>query len=134
MLYVFPGDPQQNEKGLLDVEFQDQKGTPGIRISFDEQGLFRLKAGYRNKTLLNYHSGTRYEIVVDLDAHMYTVTVNGEKMSENTFFAPLDHVARFLSEPEIPHVSRPRYAYGSEVRSSRSRVKNRPCDFSSSIL
>jgi len=87
---------QQNNRGLLDVEFQDKKGTPGIRISFDELGSLRLKAGYRNKNLLSYQPGMRYDIVVDLDAdaRMYTVTVNGEKMSENTFFAPLDNVAR----------------------------------------
>lgn len=87
--------PLQNDKGQLDIEFQDAKGTPGIRLSFDSAGELISKAGYRNKNLLKYEAGKEYKIGVELntDQRMYTVTINGKKESAALFFAPLDKVS-----------------------------------------
>lgn len=89
--------PQQNNKGLLDIEFQDAKGSPGIRLSFDSTGTITTKAGYRTKNLLKYETGKEYKIRVELntDKRFYTVEVNG-KRSAGIFFAPLDKVQRIV--------------------------------------
>jgi hypothetical protein len=92
----FSVEPQQNGHGLLDIEFQDAKGTPGIRISFDSAGVFRTKAGYRNKNLLDYNPGEKYEIKVQLntETRLYSITVNGKNLGNNILFAPLESVSR----------------------------------------
>jgi hypothetical protein len=89
-------EPGQNEHGLLDIEFQDAKGTPGIRLSFDSLGVFRTKAGYRNKNLLEYKSGEKYEIKVRLntETRIYSISVNGKNLGNNILFAPLEAVSR----------------------------------------
>lgn len=88
--------PVQNNTGLLDVEFLDAKGTPGIRLSFDSTGVFRTKAGYRDKNLLNYQPGQRYDIKVQVNVHtrLYTVVVNGKQVGTGVLFAPLESVTR----------------------------------------
>jgi hypothetical protein len=89
--------PQQNSNGLLDIEFQDAKGTPGIRLSFDSAGNFTTKAGYRLKNIQKFNAGETYKIKVDLntDQRFYTVDVNGKK-SSGLFFAPLESVERIV--------------------------------------
>ena len=90
--------PDQNLNGLLDIEFQDAKGTPGIRLSFDSTGVFRTKAGYRNKTLLKYEANQEYKILVRLntETRLYTVSVNGNNTGNNILFAPLESVERIV--------------------------------------
>jgi len=90
--------PNQNFNGLLDIEFQDAKGTPGIRLSFDSTGVIRTKAGYRNKTLMKYEANQEYKIVVKLntETRLYTVTVNGKNTGNNILFAPLESVERIV--------------------------------------
>lgn len=89
--------PQQNSNGMLDIEFQDAKGTPGIRLSFDSTGNFTTKAGYRIKNLQKFNAGEAYKIKVDLntDQRFYTIEVNGKK-SSGLFFAPLESVSRIV--------------------------------------
>jgi hypothetical protein len=89
-------EPKQTDHGLLDIEFQDAKGTPGIRISFDSTGVLRTKAGYRNKTLLQYKSGEKYDVKVQLntETRLYSVSVNGKNLGNNVLFAPLESVSR----------------------------------------
>jgi hypothetical protein len=89
--------PQQNSNGMLDIEFQDAKGTPGIRLAFDSTGNFTTKAGYRIKNLQKFNAGETYKIKVELntDQRFYTVDVNGKK-SSGLFFAPLETVSRIV--------------------------------------
>ncbi|MDQ6479114.1 exo-alpha-sialidase [Dyadobacter sp. LHD-138] len=96
LIAEFSVTPQQVKNGLLDIEFQDAKGTPGIRLSFDSTGVFRTKAGYRNKTLLKYEANQEYKIAVKLntETRLYTVTVNGKNTGNNILFAPLESVER----------------------------------------
>ncbi len=90
--------PDQNGNGLLDIEFQDSKGTPGIRLSFDSTGVFKTKAGYRNKTLLKYDADETYNIIVKLntETRLYSVMVNGKNTGNNILFAPLEYVERIV--------------------------------------
>lgn len=90
--------PKQNTHGLLDIEFQDAKGAPGIRLSFDSTGILRTKAGYRNKTLLKYEADQEYRIVVKLntETRLYTVAVNDKNTGNSILFAPLESVERIV--------------------------------------
>ncbi len=98
LLARFSITPQQQDTGLLDIEFQDGKGTPGIRISFDSLGNLRVKAGYRYKNLLKYQAGVPYDIQVQLDTRtrLYTVSVNGKETGTQVLFAPLAHISRVV--------------------------------------
>jgi hypothetical protein len=88
--------PGQDDHGLLDIEFLNNKGSAGIRVSFDSTGTIRVKAGYRYRSVGKYEKGKRYKIVVELNTanRMYTVTINDKKGSNNIMFAPLHSVSR----------------------------------------
>ncbi len=90
--------PEQNNNGQLDIEFQDGKGIPAVRLSFDSAGTLISKAGYRNKNLMKYTAGETYNIRVELttDNRFYTVNVNGKNLSPGLFFAPVDKVERIV--------------------------------------
>ena len=88
--------PHQSDKGLLDVEFQNAKGSAGIRISFDSTGSVRVKAGYRYKDILKYKAGEQYDMKVEADVNdrSYTLFINGKNEGKFLFFAPLDTIQR----------------------------------------
>lgn len=90
--------PAQNNNGLLDIEFQDAKGMPAIRLSFDSTGNLYTKAGYRNKSLVKYTAGTTYLIRLELDTgtRFYSVSVNGKDAGRNLFFAPVESIERVV--------------------------------------
>lgn len=98
LIAAFSVIPQQDDHGLLNIEFQDAKGTAAIRLSFDDQKVLKLKAGYRNKQLLNYVAGQRYdmEVKLDTDTRLYTVTINGKDMGNSVLFAPVEGVSRVV--------------------------------------
>ena len=90
--------PQQGDKGLLDIEFMDAKGTAGVRLSFDSTGNFITKAGYRNRSLMKYTAGETYNVKVELntDTRFYYITVNGKALAPGLFFAPLSSIDRVV--------------------------------------
>ena len=90
--------PEQNNKGQLDIEFQDGKGIPAVRFSFDSTGAFLAKAGYRNKSLMKYSAGETYNIRVEITTgnRFYRVNVNGKDLSPGLFFAPVSEVERIV--------------------------------------
>jgi hypothetical protein len=96
LIAEFSITPSQDQHGLLDIEFLDAKGTPGIRLSFDSTATFRTKAGYRNKKLISYEAGKTYTVVVraDVTTRIYTVSVNGKDLGNNILFAPLESFSR----------------------------------------
>ncbi|WP_158827509.1 exo-alpha-sialidase [Mucilaginibacter lacusdianchii] len=90
--------PAQNNNGQLDIEFQDAKGQPCIRLTFDSAGVFRTKAGYRNKTLTKYEAGKTYTVKMTLnaDSRFYTVNINGKNLSPSLFFAPVTSIKKVM--------------------------------------
>lgn len=90
--------PAQNNTGMLDIEFQDEKGTAAIRLTLDSVGQFRTKAGYRNKNFMKYEAGTLYHVVIKLntDTRFYTVNVNGKDVLTGLFFSPVLSVNRVV--------------------------------------
>lgn len=94
----FTVTPEQNNHGLLQVEFQDKTGLPSIRLVFDNDGVLKTKAGSRFRTITEYKAGETYTVRVVLDAtsRSYTVSVNGEKESRQIFYAPANGIARIM--------------------------------------
>ncbi len=83
--------PAQHNKGLLHVEFQDEKGTPASRLIFDADSLIKTKVGYRNASVQSYEAGKSYDIRIALDRHkrMLDIYVNGQKKGTRLLFAPV---------------------------------------------
>lgn len=95
---IFTVVPEQNDYGVLQVEFQNKTGLPSIRLVFDNDGVLKTKAGSRFRTISEYKTGETYTIHVVLDAtsRSYTVRVNGEKESRQIFYAPADGIERIM--------------------------------------
>lgn len=90
--------PQQQDHGILNIEFQDGKGLPGIRLAFDTTGYISAKAGYRMRNILKYEKGKRYDIKVSIEtgSRSFKVWLNGESRGTYLFFAPLENVQRVV--------------------------------------
>ena len=82
----------QNDHGQLQIEMQDERNTPAIRLSFEPDGGLIAKAGARTKKILSYESNTPYviRITANTDARMYTVNINGKDVLTQLFFAPVE--------------------------------------------
>jgi hypothetical protein len=89
----------QTNTGMLDIEFQNEKGDAAIRLTMDSTGAFISKAGYRNKNILKkYEANRAYHITLKLntDTRFYTVNVDGKDVLTNLFFAPVQSVKRIV--------------------------------------
>jgi len=94
----------QSDHGELQIEFQDQRNAPAVRLSFEPDGTFITKAGARIKKMLSYQAGHTYSIKVSLntDTRMYTVNVDGKDVVTQLFFAPVEsfgHIVFRTGEP-----------------------------------
>jgi hypothetical protein len=90
--------PEQNDKGLLQVEFLNKQGLPAIRLVFDSDGVIKVKHGARSGSIAKYEAGKEYSVNVKLDvtSRSYTVKVNDSKESNKIFYAPVDGISRIM--------------------------------------
>ncbi|ALJ01628.1 exo-alpha-sialidase [Rufibacter tibetensis] len=90
--------PAQNDKGSLQIEFQDGKGSPALRLIFDKDGSFKNKAGYRLSGMMPYEANQLYKVRVEVDVpkRMYHVFVNEKKVTTRIFFAPVASIERIM--------------------------------------
>ncbi|MEA5404852.1 hypothetical protein VB776_18095 [Arcicella sp. DC2W] len=88
--------PQQADKGLLYIDFQDGKGTTAVRLIFDADSSFKAKVGYRNSGIMKYEAGKEYNVRIELDRHkrMFNIFVNGQSKGTKLFFAPVTSFKR----------------------------------------
>ncbi len=99
MEVTFTVKPEQNNHGLLQIEFQNKQGLPSIRLVFDSDGVLKAKNGARFGGITKYEAGKEYTITVKLNVatRSYTVKVNNEKESgEKIFYAPADGISRIM--------------------------------------
>jgi hypothetical protein len=94
----FAVTPGQAGGGPLQIEFQDQRNMPAVRLSFEPDGTFITKAGARVKKMLTYKAGQTYVVRVTLDAdtRMYTVNVDGKDVVTQLFFQPVERFAHVV--------------------------------------
>ncbi len=90
--------PLQNDKGSLQIEFQNATGQACTRISFDNDGQMRLKTGARYNTLTPYEAGKVYDISVSLatPTRNLTMKINGKDISTKLFFNPIESITRVV--------------------------------------
>lgn len=90
--------PEQNTTGQLQIEFQNAKGIPGVRLTLDSAGNLLTKAGYRDRTLGHYNAGEplNFSVTLNTETRFYTVTLNGKNLSPGLFFAPLESINRVV--------------------------------------
>lgn len=88
----------QNDHGKLQIEFQNGKGLPAVRLIFDEKGELKAKAGYRYSKLADYEPGKEYEIRVRLipEARSYIVNINDDGEKRLIFYAPVHEFERVM--------------------------------------
>jgi len=81
----------QNDHGQLQIELQDERNAPAIRLSFEPDGSLIAKAGARSKKIMSYTSGKSYaiRISVNADTRMYTVNIDGKDVLTQLFFDPV---------------------------------------------
>lgn len=86
----------QADHGQLDIELMDEKGMAALRLSFNAEGQFQQKNGYRMKNILAYESGKTYDIRIELTCgnRFFYVYVDGQKKSTGMCFAPVQAVER----------------------------------------
>lgn len=90
--------PNQNKNGELQIELQDAKGQPALRLVFDKDGALKAKVGYRNSGIMNYEAGKTYQIALELDCstRIYKIKVNGIDKGAKVYFAPIDAFTRVM--------------------------------------
>lgn len=96
---TFTVKPEQNNHGLLQIEFQNKQGLPLIRLVFDSDGVLKVKNGARFSGVTKYEAGKEYTVTVKLNVatRSYTVKVNNDKeSSEKIFYAPTDGISRIM--------------------------------------
>lgn len=94
----FDVSAEQTRNGTLEIELQDAKGIPCLRIMFDSTGSILTKQGYRNKRLGTYEPVHLYqfEIVLNTATRFYTVKIGNGNPSNNLCFAPVESVERIV--------------------------------------
>jgi len=90
--------PEQNNHGVLQIEFQNKQGLPAVRLVFDSDGLLKTKTGARFNTISKYEAGKSYTLALKLDVktRSYTIKVNDDKESTKIFYAPVDGFSRII--------------------------------------
>ncbi|MDR0543621.1 MAG: six-hairpin glycosidase [Dysgonamonadaceae bacterium] len=108
----FAVKPMQNDKGNLQIEFQNGKGQACTRLIFDKDGALKLKTNYKNTILLNYEPGKTYIFDVTLSTGNRSISLSvNEKKATRLFFAPVESIERIVFRTgdvsEIPTVNTP---------------------------
>ncbi|GHT60924.1 hypothetical protein AGMMS50239_10790 [Bacteroidia bacterium] len=93
----FDVKPMQNNKGNLQIEFQNGKGQACTRVIFDKDGVLKLKTNYKNTNILNYEPGKVYTFNIKLSVatRSLDIQVNEKKMTR-LFFAPVESIERIV--------------------------------------
>ncbi|WP_223233204.1 exo-alpha-sialidase [Chitinophaga sp. CF418] len=89
---------EQNDHGCLHVELQDGMGTPGLRLVFDADSVFKAKAGARFKNFMKYVPDSVYNVRLTINTknRIYTINVNGKDVLTSLMFAPVDKLERIV--------------------------------------
>src|SRR5436190_7904252 len=87
-----------DDRGILEIEVADAKGTPCLRIMFDSTGTILTKQGYRDRSLGKFKPEEAMFIRIELNTRtrFYTVRVNDGKPVNNLCFAPVQNVERII--------------------------------------
>ncbi len=82
---------RQNNTGQLQIELQNAKNLPALRLIFDSDGFLKFKAGYRVNNIQDYEAEKEYKIRIEANAsnRFYDVFINDKKEKTALLFAPV---------------------------------------------
>lgn len=88
----------QNDKGNLQIEFQDENGVACSRLELTPDGIFRAKGGSRYGNMLKYEAGKTYhvEAVLSVTDRNIQVFVDGKRVGLRMFYAPVPAIERVV--------------------------------------
>ncbi len=89
---------EQNDHGVLQIEFVDEDGTACARLDLTPEGEFRSKGGARYSRINLYEPGKAYHVKVDVSIpnRNSTVYVDGKKAATRMLFAPVESIERIV--------------------------------------
>lgn len=95
----------QTEFGTLQIELQDEKGLPSVRLSLEPGGAITVKNGARYGNAGTYRAGeaVHVEINVDCEHRSYTTAINGGRPTSRIFYAPAATLERIVFRTGEPH-------------------------------
>lgn len=88
----------QNTRGKLEIELTNNQGLAASRIVFDEDGLIKVKTGYREIGLIAYEPNKEYHFQIDYDVstRSLVIRVNNEGAKTRLFFQPVSEISRVV--------------------------------------
>ncbi|MBR0037294.1 MAG: six-hairpin glycosidase [Bacteroidales bacterium] len=104
----------QTSHGRLELELQDEHGTPCTRVQWQADSLVMVKTGARYNAILNPYEAHRtyhIEMQVSLNDRMITFSVDTVKFKPKMLFAPLEAITRICfrtgEERTFPTINTP---------------------------
>lgn len=87
---------EQNNQGMLRIEFLDKKGRACSRLELMPDGIFRAKGGSRFSNMMQYEAGKIYLVEAQLSVANRTISifVDGKRVGTRMFFAPVESIER----------------------------------------
>ena len=110
---------QQNDHGLLQIEFLDAHGTACSRIELTPEGIIRCKGGarYGNMGKYNANEALHMKCILSVSKRMTEVFINGKKAGQRMFFAPVESIERVMfrtgARRTFPDIDTPADWYGT---------------------
>ena len=96
--------PEQDSYGMLQIELQDSKGMPSVRMSFEPGGAITVKNGARFSQAGTYRAGEKchVEIAVDCLHRSYSTSINGSRPVSRIFYSPAAELERAVFRTGSP--------------------------------
>ncbi|MBQ9476633.1 MAG: exo-alpha-sialidase [Bacteroidales bacterium] len=94
----------QTGYGTLQIELQDAKGLPSVRLGFESEGIITVKNGQRYGTAGRYEPGktVHIEITVDCAHRSYTTSIDGSRPTSRIFYSPAASLERIVFRTGAP--------------------------------
>ncbi|MGW8315242.1 MAG: hypothetical protein ACWGNV_06550 [Bacteroidales bacterium] len=86
----------QHDHGTLQVELQNGRGLPALRMVLEPDGNLTVKDGYRMAQVMPYEPDRPYafRITFDVPGRVFSLYVDGNLMISRRFFAPVQSLER----------------------------------------
>ncbi len=87
---------EQNDKGSLQMEFLDANGIACSRMELAADGFLSVKGGARYGNFMKYEANKVYriEIVLSVSNRLIQIYVDGKKVGQRIFYAPVHTIRR----------------------------------------
>lgn len=86
----------QNDYGMLQIEFLNEEGTACARIDLNPDGTMVSKGGARYGKVISYEPNKKYhvEVIVSISERNSTIYIDGQQKITRMLFAPVHNIER----------------------------------------